>query len=153
VKTIVIGIIPQDKICGHLLAIARGEFKPKAGRPKNLVHLHEVACRGTERRKPGAAQGDPGNQARIDHVACGKDRQEARQPVPHAEDDVPLRPCRNEAREEPCPPRRQRDSVQDRRRRLTFVVVLWMARNTYGCAHPPSQGSIGHRGQMITITH
>ena len=33
-KTIVIGIMPQDKIRERLLAIARGEFKPKAGDPK-----------------------------------------------------------------------------------------------------------------------
>ena len=33
-KTIVIGIMPQDKIRERLLAIARGEFKPKACDPK-----------------------------------------------------------------------------------------------------------------------
>jgi predicted transcriptional regulator len=33
-KTIVIGILPQEKIRERLLAIARGELKPKAGDPK-----------------------------------------------------------------------------------------------------------------------
>ena len=33
-KTIVIGIMPQDKIRQRLLAIARGECKPKASDPK-----------------------------------------------------------------------------------------------------------------------
>lgn len=33
-KTIVIGIMPQEKIRERLLAIARGELKPKAGDPK-----------------------------------------------------------------------------------------------------------------------
>ncbi|CAI8819609.1 HVO_A0114 family putative DNA-binding protein [Methylococcus capsulatus] len=33
-KTIVIGIMPQEDIRKRLLAIARGELKPKAGDPK-----------------------------------------------------------------------------------------------------------------------
>ncbi len=33
-KAIVIGIMPQEKIRERLLAIARGELKPKAGDPK-----------------------------------------------------------------------------------------------------------------------
>lgn len=33
-KAIVIGIMPQEKIRARLLAIARGEYKPKPGEPK-----------------------------------------------------------------------------------------------------------------------
>ena len=33
-KAIVIGIMPQEKIRERMLAIARGEYKPKAGEPK-----------------------------------------------------------------------------------------------------------------------
>jgi len=33
-KPIVIGILPQDKIRERVLAIARGEHKPKPGEPK-----------------------------------------------------------------------------------------------------------------------
>lgn len=33
-KAITIGILPQEKIRARMLAIARGEFKPKAGEPK-----------------------------------------------------------------------------------------------------------------------
>jgi len=33
-KTITIGILPQDKMRARALAIARGELKPKAGEPK-----------------------------------------------------------------------------------------------------------------------
>jgi predicted transcriptional regulator len=33
-KTIVIGIMPQEKIRERILAIARGEYKPKASEPK-----------------------------------------------------------------------------------------------------------------------
>lgn len=33
-KTIVIGIMPQEKIRERVLAIARGDYKPKAGEPK-----------------------------------------------------------------------------------------------------------------------
>jgi predicted transcriptional regulator len=33
-KTVVIGIMPQDKIRARMLAIASGEYKPKAGEPK-----------------------------------------------------------------------------------------------------------------------
>jgi predicted transcriptional regulator len=33
-KTIVIGIMPQEQIRARMLAIARGEYKPKAGEPK-----------------------------------------------------------------------------------------------------------------------
>ncbi|MDP3515198.1 MAG: transcriptional regulator [Sulfuritalea sp.] len=33
-KAIVIGIMPQDKIRERVLAIARGEHKPKSGEPK-----------------------------------------------------------------------------------------------------------------------
>lgn len=33
-KTIVIGIMPQEAIRARLLAIARGEYRPKAGEPK-----------------------------------------------------------------------------------------------------------------------
>jgi predicted transcriptional regulator len=33
-KTIVVGIMPQEKIRTRLLAIARGEYKPKPGEPK-----------------------------------------------------------------------------------------------------------------------
>lgn len=33
-KTIVIGIMPQEKIRARMLAIARGEYKPKPGEPK-----------------------------------------------------------------------------------------------------------------------
>jgi len=33
-KTIVIGIMPQDKIRERVLSIARGERKPKSGEPK-----------------------------------------------------------------------------------------------------------------------
>ncbi|HUH86996.1 MAG TPA: transcriptional regulator [Pusillimonas sp.] len=33
-KTIVIGILPQDKIRERVLAIARGQYKPKPGEPK-----------------------------------------------------------------------------------------------------------------------
>ncbi len=33
-KTIVIGVMPQDKIRARALAIARGEYKPKPGEPK-----------------------------------------------------------------------------------------------------------------------
>lgn len=33
-KTIVIGIMPQDKIRARAIAIAKGEYKPKAGEPK-----------------------------------------------------------------------------------------------------------------------
>lgn len=33
-KTIVIGIMPQEKIRARVLAIARGEYKPKPGEPK-----------------------------------------------------------------------------------------------------------------------
>jgi hypothetical protein len=33
-KAIVIGILPQDRIRERMLAIARGEYKPKATEPK-----------------------------------------------------------------------------------------------------------------------
>ena len=33
-KAIVIGIMPQEKIRAHVLAIARGEYKPKPSEPK-----------------------------------------------------------------------------------------------------------------------
>lgn len=33
-KTIVIGVMPQDKIRARTLAIARGDYKPKPGEPK-----------------------------------------------------------------------------------------------------------------------
>ena len=33
-KAIVIGIMPQEKIRERMLAIARGEYKPKSGEPK-----------------------------------------------------------------------------------------------------------------------
>jgi predicted transcriptional regulator len=33
-KAMVFGIMPQDKIRAHILAIARGEYKPKSGDPK-----------------------------------------------------------------------------------------------------------------------
>ena len=33
-KSIVIGIVPQEKIRARMLAIARGDYKPKAGEPK-----------------------------------------------------------------------------------------------------------------------
>ena len=33
-KTLVIGIMPQETIRERMLAIARGEYKPKAGEPK-----------------------------------------------------------------------------------------------------------------------
>lgn len=33
-KTILIGIMPQEQIRARLLAIARGEYKPKANEPK-----------------------------------------------------------------------------------------------------------------------
>jgi predicted transcriptional regulator len=33
-KTIVIGIMPQDKIRERVLSIARGDYKPKSGEPK-----------------------------------------------------------------------------------------------------------------------
>ena len=33
-KAITIGILPQEKIRARMLAIARGELKPKAGEPK-----------------------------------------------------------------------------------------------------------------------
>jgi predicted transcriptional regulator len=33
-KTIVIGIMPQDKIRERFLSIARGDYKPKSGEPK-----------------------------------------------------------------------------------------------------------------------
>jgi len=33
-KAIVIGIMPQEKIRARMLAIARGEYKPKPGEPK-----------------------------------------------------------------------------------------------------------------------
>lgn len=33
-KTIVIGVMPQEKIRMRILAIARGEYKPKPGEPK-----------------------------------------------------------------------------------------------------------------------
>lgn len=33
-KAIVIGIMPQEKIRARMLAIARGEYKPKSGEPK-----------------------------------------------------------------------------------------------------------------------
>jgi predicted transcriptional regulator len=33
-KTIVIGIMPQEQIRARMLAIARGEYKPKPGEPK-----------------------------------------------------------------------------------------------------------------------
>ncbi|MBU2738889.1 hypothetical protein [Acidithiobacillus concretivorus] len=33
-KAIVIGIMPQEKIRARMLAIARGEYRPKPGEPK-----------------------------------------------------------------------------------------------------------------------
>ena len=33
-KTIVVGILPQDRIRERMLAIARGEYRPKAAEPK-----------------------------------------------------------------------------------------------------------------------
>ncbi|MCX7162712.1 MAG: transcriptional regulator [Rhodocyclales bacterium] len=33
-KAIVIGIMPQDKIRDRIFSIARGEYKPKSGKPK-----------------------------------------------------------------------------------------------------------------------
>lgn len=33
-KTITIGILPQEQIRARMLAIARGDYKPKAGEPK-----------------------------------------------------------------------------------------------------------------------
>jgi predicted transcriptional regulator len=33
-KTVVIGIMPQEAIRARILAIARGDYKPKAGEPK-----------------------------------------------------------------------------------------------------------------------
>ncbi len=33
-KKVVIGIMPQEKIREWMLAIAKGEYKPKAGEPK-----------------------------------------------------------------------------------------------------------------------
>ena len=35
-KAVVIGILPQERIREHLLAIARGEYKPKPSDPKIL---------------------------------------------------------------------------------------------------------------------
>ena len=33
-KTVVIGILPQERIRERMLAIAKGEYKPKPGEPK-----------------------------------------------------------------------------------------------------------------------
>ena len=33
-KRIVIGILPQDKMRARRIAIARGQYKPRAGEPK-----------------------------------------------------------------------------------------------------------------------
>lgn len=33
-KTVVVGILPQDRIRERMLAIARGDYKPKANEPK-----------------------------------------------------------------------------------------------------------------------
>lgn len=45
-KAIVIGIMPQEKIRARMLAIARGEYKPKPGEPKvwftSMKSLSEV---------------------------------------------------------------------------------------------------------------
>lgn len=45
-KSIVIGIMPQEKIRARVLAIARGDYKPKAGEPKiwftSMKSLSEV---------------------------------------------------------------------------------------------------------------
>jgi predicted transcriptional regulator len=49
-KRINIGIMPQDKIRERMLAIARGEYKPKASDPKiwfsSMKSLAEIERRG-----------------------------------------------------------------------------------------------------------
>jgi hypothetical protein len=47
-KAIVVGILPQDRIRERILAIARGEYKPKPTEPENLVHLDALFGRGSE---------------------------------------------------------------------------------------------------------
>ena len=41
-KSIVIGIMPQDKIRERIYAIAKGTYKPKPSDPQDMVHFHEV---------------------------------------------------------------------------------------------------------------
>jgi predicted transcriptional regulator len=47
-KTIVVGIMPQEKIRERMLSIARGEFKPKSTDPKIwFTSMRSLACPAT----------------------------------------------------------------------------------------------------------
>jgi predicted transcriptional regulator len=48
-KTLKIGIAPQEKIRERILGIARGKIKPKASDPKIWFHFHAVFIPGLER--------------------------------------------------------------------------------------------------------
>ncbi len=65
-KAIVIGIMPQEKIRERMLAIARGEYKPKPGEPKvwftSMKSLAEVLSDDNR----SAAESHQGNETRID---------------------------------------------------------------------------------------
>ena len=40
-KTLTVGIMPQEKMHEHVLAIARGDYKPPQGEPKNWFPSEE----------------------------------------------------------------------------------------------------------------
>ena len=47
-KAIVIGILPQERIRERMLAIAKGEYKPKPGEPKIWFTSYAFSGRGAE---------------------------------------------------------------------------------------------------------
>jgi hypothetical protein len=89
-KTIVIGVMPQEQIWARAIAIAKGEYKPKPGEPKIwFTSMKSVAEVLSDQNR--AAEGDPGDQPGF-HGGAGQGHRSATgQSVAYLKDDVALR--------------------------------------------------------------
>ncbi len=70
-KTIVIGVMPQDQFRARAIPHRQRRVQGQAGRAQDLVHFHEVGGRSTERPEARFAEGDSGDQPRF-HSGVGQ---------------------------------------------------------------------------------
>ena len=99
-KTIVVGIMPQEKIRERVLAIARGDYKPKATEPKiwftSMRSLAEVLSDDNRALLKVIQEAKPQSISSLADITGRKPGKS----FSHVENHVELRLCGDEAREQ-----------------------------------------------------
>jgi predicted transcriptional regulator len=131
-KTIVIGVMPQERIRARAIAIAKGEYKPKPGEHKIwFTSMESVAEVLSDRNRALLKVVRESNPDSLAVLAKTPGRQPGS--VANLEDDVALRAGGPATRKDPRQAGREGDRVSDPGSRLRSCARLFRSRVTAAC--------------------